>query len=85
MIKTKYSTLYWISKAETVINISDIDDLFESIYITIVSSIQKYIGKGSGSLVNSVTDHTIKIPKYKPLAGSSYVKLPKELDHLNKG
>ena len=30
-------------------------------------------------------DHTISISKYNPLAGSSYIKLPKELDHPRKG
>ena len=32
-----------------------------------------------------VIDHTISISKYKPLAGSSYIKLSKELDHPRKG
>ena len=30
-------------------------------------------------------DHNISISKYNPLAGSSYIKLPKELDHPRKG
>ena len=30
-------------------------------------------------------DDTISISKYNPLAGSSYIKLPKELDHTRKG
>ena len=33
--KTKYSIFYLNSKAETIINESDIDNLFESIYSTI--------------------------------------------------
>ena len=32
----------------------------------------------------SVIDHTISISKYNPLAGSIYIKLPKELDHPRK-
>ena len=28
-----------------------------------------------------IVDHTINILKYKPLSGSSYIKLPKELDY----
>ena len=46
--KTKYDTLYSNSKADTVINESNIDNVFESINTTITSSIQKSIGKGSG-------------------------------------
>ena len=34
---------------------------------------------------NSVIDDTISILKYNSLAGSSYIKLPKELDHPRKG
>ena len=35
--------------------------------------------------LDSVIDHTISISKYNPLVGSSYIKLPKELDNLRKG
>ena len=38
-VKTKYDTFYSHSKAETIINESDIDDALESIYITIISNI----------------------------------------------
>ena len=34
---------------------------------------------------DSVIDDTISILKYNSLAGSSYIKLPKELDHPRKG
>ena len=44
--KTKQSTFYSISKAEAIINKSDIDDLFESICTTIISNmIQKIFRK----------------------------------------
>ena len=39
--KTKYSTSHSNSKAETVIYESDIDDVFQSIYTTIILNIQK--------------------------------------------
>ena len=66
-------------------NKSDIDDVLQSIYTTVISSTQKSLGKGLGWIIDSVIDHTISISKYNPLAGSSYIKLPKELDHLRKG
>ena len=59
--------------------------MFQSIYTTIITNIQKFLGKGSGWIIDSVIDHTISISEYNPLAGSSYIKLPKELDHLRKG
>ena len=59
--------------------------MFKSIYTTIIENIQKSSGQGSGWIIDSVIDHTISISKYNPLAGSSYNKLPKELDHPRKG
>ena len=38
-----------------------------------------------GWIVDSIIDHNINISKYNPLAGSSYIKLPRELDHPRKG
>ena len=38
--KTLYNIFYSISQAETIINESDIDDVFESIYSTIISNTQ---------------------------------------------
>ena len=45
---------------------------------------QKSLGKGSGWIIDSVIDHNIIISKYNPSAGSSYIKLLKELDHRRK-
>ena len=61
-----------------------IDDVFESIYTIIISNIQKSPGKCSGCIFDSVIDHNVNISKCNPLAGSSYTKLPKELDHSRK-
>ena len=46
---------------------------------------QKSLGKGSGWIVDSVIDYYISISNYNPLAGSGYIKLPKELHHPRKG
>ena len=83
--KTKYDTFYSNTKAETIITKKDIDNIFESIYTTIISNIQKCLEKGSGWIINSVVDHNIDILKYNQVVGSSYTKLPKELDHSRKG
>ena len=75
--KTKFDNFYSSSKAELIINESDIDNVFEPLYSTIISNIQNSLGKGSGRIIYSVIDHTISISKYNPLAGSSDIKLPK--------
>ena len=82
--KTKYDNFYSSSKAEIIINESDIDDVFQSIYTINITNTQKSLGKGSDWIIDSVIDHTISISRYNPLAGSSYIKLPKELDHPRK-
>ena len=51
--KTKYSIFYSNSNAETIIYQSDIDDVFESMYSAIISSIQKSLGKDSGWNIDS--------------------------------
>ena len=50
--KTKYDTFYSNLKAKIIIKEGDIDDLFESIYATIISNTQKSLGKGSGWIID---------------------------------
>ena len=50
--ETKFTTFYFNSKPQTIINESNIDDIFESIYIKIISNIQKYLGKGSDWIID---------------------------------
>ena len=52
--RIKYDTFYSHSKAEAIINESDIDDVFKPIYTTVISNIKKSLGKGSGRITDSV-------------------------------
>ena len=61
--ETKYSSFCLNLKAEAVINESDIDDVLGSIYITIISNIQKSLVKGPSWITDSVIDHTINNSK----------------------
>ena len=67
-----------------MINKSDIDDAFKSIYSTFISKIQKSLEQCSSWIIDSVTDHDMNISKYNLLAVSSFIKLLKELDHPRK-
>ena len=49
------------SLAKAIINESDINDVFVSIYTTVISNIQKSLGKGSGWIMDSFIDHNINI------------------------
>ena len=45
----------------------------------------QWISEGSGWTIQSVDNHYLNIVKYEPMKGSSYIKLPQELRHNNKG
>ena len=67
-----------------IINESDIDHVFQSIHTKHIRY-TKFIRKRTGWIIDLVIDHANSISKYNPLAGSSYIKLPKELEHPRKG
>ena len=46
--KTKYDNFYSSSKTEIIINESGSGNVFKSLYTTIITNIQKSLGKGSG-------------------------------------
>ena len=67
MIKQNITnTFYFNSNRDTIINESDIDDVFESTYTAIISNIWKSLGKSSGGIIDSVIDHDINILKNNP-------------------
>ena len=82
--ETKYTTFYTSSETEVIIDGSDLEDLFESIYSKIKSNIQKSLAKSPDWIIDSALDHTNNISQYKLLSGSSSIKLSKELDHPKK-
>ena len=50
--ETKYDTFCSNSKAEIIVNESDINDVFQSIYSIIMSNIQKSLRKCSGWIID---------------------------------
>ena len=70
--KTKYGTSCSNSKAETIINESGIDDVFETMYTTVISNIQNVLEKASGCIVDF---------KVYSLRWRQLLKLLKELVH----
>ena len=59
--ETKHSTFSCSSKVKSIINESDIDDVFEPICSQIISYIQTLLGKGLSWIFGSVVDRAIKI------------------------
>ena len=77
--ETKY--FYLNSKAGMIINEIDIDDVFKSIYTTIMSDMQKCLVKSLGWIIDLVINHNISVSKYNPLTGNKYIKVLKDFDN----
>ena len=81
---TKYTTFSCNSKAETIINETNIGDVISiNLYCNYFKH-TKISWKVLLWIIVSVVSH-VNISKYNPLAGSSYIKLPKKLNHPRKG
>ena len=52
--KTLSSSFSSSSKVQTIINEGGIDDVLKSIYSTVICNIQKFLGQGSGRIIDSV-------------------------------
>ena len=83
--KAIHDTFSQHPKAGTIINEGNIGaNVIKSIYATVISNIQQFLGKGSGWIIDSVIEYNIYISKCNPLACRGYIKLTKELDYLKK-
>ena len=83
--KTTLKTAYFNSKAKTIISKNKINESIKTSKQEILNIIDVWLSEGSGWTVESIDKHYINIVKYKPLNGSSYIKLPPELRNPVKG
>ena len=51
----------------------------------ILDRIDNWVNEGSGWIVELIDSQYINISTYRPLSGSSYIKLPSELRSLREG
>ena len=51
----------------------------------ILNTIDKWVSEGSGWVIDRIDGHYINVTTYKPLNGSSHIKLPSELQNSGKG
>ena len=51
----------------------------------IIHRLENWISNGSGWIVEEIISQFLNVSSYLPLSGSTYIKLPKELDHPMKG
>ena len=80
-----YKTAYFNSRAQTIINNTEIPEALQLTKQLILNMIAKWVSEGSGWTVESVDNHYLNVVQYKPLKGSSYINLPQELRHNKKG
>ena len=79
------NTVDFFSTPQTIINNTEIPASLEASKQIILNKISIWISEGSGWTVESVDKHYLNVVKYAPLEGSSYIKLPKELQNSKKG
>ena len=76
---------YFNTKKQTLTNEVEITNFLETTQQQIVNKIERWISKGSAWIIKSVDGHFINVVRYRPLRGSSYIPLPKELKNPAKG
>ena len=59
--------------------------MFKSVISRILHRIDNWINEGSGWVIKSINSQYLNISAYNPLAGSTYIKLPVELQYPKKG
>ena len=78
-------TAYFNGKVQLMTNEIEIVESLQITQEQIVNRIQQWISEGSGWTIQSVDSHFINVVEYRPLRGSSYISLPKELQNSAKG
>ena len=79
--KTKKDSVYFKSKTGTATNFEDIEDTAAHNQMTILSRIETFQNLGSNWIILNIESHYVNIAMYKPLAGSSYMKLPADISN----
>ena len=78
----EFRTVYYNSTTKTVINQKfSLENAFQEIWY----EIDNWINEGSGQIVELIESQCIYISSYRPLSGSSDIKLPAELRNSKKG
>ena len=79
--KTKKDSVYFKSKTGTVTNFEDIEATTAQNQLTVLARIETFQNLGSNWIILNIESHYVNIAMYKPLAGSSYMKLPADISN----
>ena len=80
-----YKTAFFNGKAKTITKVDDIEPELNMSRQEILNVIDKWVSEGLGWVIDRIDSHYLNITLYKPLNGSSYIKLPAELGNSRKG
>ena len=80
-----YKTAFFNGKAKIVTKVDDIESELNMSRQEILNVIDKWVSEGSGWVIDRIDSHYINVTLYKPLNGSSYIKLPAKLGNSRKG
>ncbi|CAB4007494.1 Gastrula zinc finger [Paramuricea clavata] len=83
--KTKKDSIYFKSKTGTATNFEDIESTAAQNQLTILSRIETFQNLGSNWIILNIESHYVNIAMYKPLKGSSYMKLPADISNPKCG
>ena len=80
-----YKTAFFNGKAKIVTKIDDVEPELNMSRQEILNTIDKWVSEGSGWVIDQMDSHYLNVTLYKPLNGSSYIKLPAKLGNSRKG
>lgn len=81
----EHKTAYFFSSPNTVLNNLDVHKSLQLSKNHILEQMSKLVSEGSGWTIESVDNHYLNVVRYKPMSGSSYIDIPKELKNGKKG
>ena len=80
-----FKNAYFSGTAQTITNDTQINEALQLSKQIILNKIAQWVSEGNGWTIESVDSHYLNIVQYKPMNGSSYIKLPTELQNSKKG
>ena len=80
-----YKTAFFNGEAKTITKVDDIEPELNMSRQEILNVIDKWVSEGSGWVIDRIDSHYLNVTLYKPLNGSSYIKLPAKLGNSRKG
>ena len=80
-----YKTAFFNGKAKIVTKADDIEPELNMSRQEILNVIDKWVSEGSGWVIDRIDSHYLNVTLYKPLSGSSYIKLPAKLGNSREG